>query len=401
MFTRTLKQIFSRGASILINQISVLISLPLLASKLDIYVFGQVAIGFVIVQLSWVVSDWGIQHYSIEKWTEKKTKKEQNFFTSLVIYMNGFIAAICSALLLLISSLSIIDFPVHFAIALIPSILMGGIFPLWFFQVNKCPNEIIIPTFFSRIIFLSIIYFLVIDNNSAYWAFLAQGLNLTLITFYSFFKIFTKHQISLVKIKIVDLFVILKTSSFFLLNAITNNQISTLWGFGLSIVGGPSAMAIFNLGEQVYRAGGVMTNIIAQSIRINFINNSLKDLKFIIIFFISIFVTITIIILNYTDFAVNTFFSNNYSSSIIVIKVMTVAWCINAITKIINFPILGLLAGYNFVNKLNFKILIAHILIFFLWFYFFVSTISMCTLFCGVIFFQLITFLVFSYKYSR
>ena len=53
-----------------------------------------------------------------------------------------------------------------------------------------------------------------------------------------------------------------------MLNAVTNNQINTLWGFGLAVVGGPMAMAIFNLGDQIYRMGGALTNVIAQSVRI-------------------------------------------------------------------------------------------------------------------------------------
>ena len=66
MFIDTIKHIFRRGSIIAINQLSVLIAVPILAARLDFEVFGQLAIGFILVQLSWVVSHWGIQHFSIE-----------------------------------------------------------------------------------------------------------------------------------------------------------------------------------------------------------------------------------------------------------------------------------------------------------------------------------------------
>ena len=57
MFINILKHALSRGSIILTNQLSILIVIPILASRLDFFIFGQVAIGFVLVQLSWVLSD--------------------------------------------------------------------------------------------------------------------------------------------------------------------------------------------------------------------------------------------------------------------------------------------------------------------------------------------------------
>ena len=72
MFKATLRQILARGSIIGINQLFILIAIPVLASRLDLYVFGQIAIGFTLAQLSWIISDWGVQHLSIEEWGKKK-----------------------------------------------------------------------------------------------------------------------------------------------------------------------------------------------------------------------------------------------------------------------------------------------------------------------------------------
>ena len=312
MFIDTIKHISKRGLIIVINQLSVLIAIPILAARLDLEVFGQVAIGFVLVQLSWVVSDWGIQHFSIEEWGKKIKQKEKNHFTTSIICLNFLISLICLFGIFLLTCFQAIDFSYFYFMCLIPSIIMGGSYPLWFFQVNKSPQDMILPTFFSRIIFLSIIYYYVVSNDSAYIAFLAQGINLSLITIYSFFRLRFFYNFSWSNIYFSDVAWVEKKSRPFLINAITNNQANTLWGFGLSIIGGPAAMAIYNLGDQVYRAGGAITNIIAQSIRIHFISKPLKELKFTILFFIILFFAVTVLGCFLTPYVVEKYFSNNF-----------------------------------------------------------------------------------------
>ena len=142
MFIDTIKHISRRGSIIAINQLSVLIAIPILAARLDLEVFGQVAIGFLLVQLSWVVSDWGIQHYSIEEWGKKVKQKEKIFFTASVICLNFLISLVCLLGIFLLTYFQVIDFSYFYFMCLIPSIIMGGSYPLWFFQVNNYCNRV-------------------------------------------------------------------------------------------------------------------------------------------------------------------------------------------------------------------------------------------------------------------
>ena len=95
MFFNILKHALSRGSIILTNQLSVLIAIPILASRLDFFIFGQVAIGFVLVQLSWVISDWGVQHFSIENWSRAKTLRDKNRLISLLLTLRLSVAMVC------------------------------------------------------------------------------------------------------------------------------------------------------------------------------------------------------------------------------------------------------------------------------------------------------------------
>lgn len=401
MFIDTIKHIFRRGSIIAINQLSVLIAVPILAARLDFEVFGQLAIGFILVQLSWVVSDWGIQHFSIEEWGKKIKQNEKNHFTTSIICLNFLISLMCLLGIFFLTYFQVIDFSCFYFLCLIPSILMGGGYPLWFFQVNKSPQDMILPTFFSRVTFLSIIYFCVVSNDSAYIAFLAQGINLSLITIYSFFRLKFFYNFSWSNIHFSDVVLVEKKSRPFLLNALINNQANTLWGFGLSIIGGPASMAIYNLGDQIYRAGGAMTNIIAQSIRIHFIGKPLKELKFTIIFFISLFFAATALLCFFTPYFVEKYFSSNYIPAIRVIQVMMIAWGFHAIVKLLNYPILGAFHGANWVNRITKYFLLMHVILFMIWSACYNDALSMSIAFTSVIFLQMVVFIFHFMKSYR
>jgi len=393
MFLDTLKHIFGRATIIGINQVAVLISLPILASRLDFYIFGQIAIGFLLVQLTWLISDWGIQNYSIEIWRKIGGSSQEFKFTSCAITLNLLIAIFMLFLIWILIQFNVLDFPIKYLFCILPSIVMGSLYPLWFFQVQKSPQDMILPTFLSRLIFIGMVFILVIDNQTASWAFLAQGVNLSLITIYAFFRMYTHYSFKWHYPKIKTVKEIAQNSFPFLVNAITNNQINTFWGFGLSISAGPGAMALFNLGDQIYRAGGAITNIIAQSVRIYFIGKTFHELRFTILFFVFLFITISLTISISADFLINKFFSTEYLPAIKIIKLMMIAWGVHAIVKLLNYPILGEMHGADWVNKITYKILFLHASAFLFWMYFFNSPLSLAVVFTSVIGCQLIIFL--------
>ena len=401
MFLNTLIQIVGRGSIILINQFFVLISIPILAARLDFEVFGQIAIGFVLVMLSWVISDWGIQNYSIEIWKKFKSTKERIRFISSAVFLNFLISLFLLIILLFLILFKILDFPVLFWVAIIPSILMGSIYPLWFYQVEKNPHDMILPTLLARIIFLLIIFYLVQDNNTAYWAFLAQGVNMSMITFYSFYRMIRVYKVRFALVGFKEILNIGLRSKPYLLNALANNQINTVWSFGLSMFGGPAAMAIFNIGDQIYRAGGAITGIIAQSIRIQFINKRFSQLKFTFYFFVLLYVLVVLGIIYSGEFVIVHFFSSDYLPAIPILKIMIIAWGVHGIAKLLNYPVLGESHGAEWVNRSTYIILLFHAFAFLIWVIFYSSAFEMAIFFLMVIILQMIFFLFHIFRRIR
>ena len=398
MLVNIIKHACSRGFIILTNQLSVLIAIPILASRLDFLVFGQVATGFVLVQLSWVLSDWGVQHFSIENWGAAKTLRDKNKLISLLLTLRLIVAIICLLIILFLIQVNFLNFPLLFWISIIPSILMGGAYPLWFFQVNKIPQTMIFPTFMSRLVYLLVIYLLVNDNSSAHWAFLAQGMNLGMITLYAYWHMIMRYSYSWINFNIKQFTFVLRSSFPYLLNAVTNNQINTLWGFGLAVVGGPIAMAIFNLGDQIYRMGGALTNVIAQSARIYSRESSFDKTLPSILFFILIYLMLAFIVYFFAKDIVMKFFNEDYYEAIKLIQIMTLIWALHAIIKILNYPILGKFFSTHFINRVTFKFLILHVFMFFVWINLFDTPISMSYFFGCVVLIHLLTFIYLLYR---
>lgn len=393
MLFKTLNLIFSRISINAINQLVFLFSIPVLAHRLDLIVFGQLSICFVIMQLSWAISEWGVENYSIEKWSSLTNNNQQSGFISRVVNLNFVIALSFLAIIFLLVVTNILEIPLLFLYALIPGALFGSIYPLWFYQVMKIPQEMIFPTFLSRCLFLAIILLAVKDNNSAYIALLAQGLSLFIIVIYAFLRMFTKYSFRWKSSKINEIVIILRSSFPFFINSFTNNQINTLWGFGLSVTSGPYAMALFNLGDQLYRAGGAISNIIAQSVRIQFIGKSFYSSRFTILFFVGSYILIAISISWAAHFLIDNFFPQEYLPATQIIQVMMLAWGLHAVVKLLNYPILGQMHGAEWVNKITYKILFLHLIAFLIWMYFFDGPFSLAMMLTLVITIQLIIYL--------
>lgn len=389
---KTLNHIAARGAIILINQLSLLLALPLVASRVDLITFGKIAIGLIIIQISWLIGHWGVQNFSIENWhkLKKRSEKNQIIFLSIAVGLMNGIIFLCLIYLLILHGW--VDISKIFFMSLIPSVLIGAINPIWFFQLNKIAQKIIPPTFGSRMLFLLIIFIFVKDNSDAHLFFLAQGIGLLIVCTYGFFLIIKKYKHRLTYFSMNQLILFYIKNIPYLINSISNNKINTLWGSGLSIVGGAEAMALYNLGDEIYRFGSSMSNIIAQAVRIHFLKNTISKIRAINTLFIFFYFLFALLICLTIDSLLEISFSNDYSSASSIIKIMVFAWAINATVKLFNYPVLGKLYGISWLNRKTYFVVLLHVLFFIFWVIFFDSTQSMVIMFTLVNLIQLILY---------
>ena len=132
------KQISSQSLIILINQLSMIVAITIIASRVDLFTFGQISIAFTLIQVSWIISDWGMTNYVIEKWSDTRNKI---FLCCNLIYSRVFISLLMFLLLSSIIIFNLIELPNNFKFWIFFSVFMGSLTPLWFFQLHKVSQK--------------------------------------------------------------------------------------------------------------------------------------------------------------------------------------------------------------------------------------------------------------------
>lgn len=378
---RNLFKFLSQRLSItFINQLSFLIALPLITSKLSIDFFGQVSVVLLFIQIGFILSDYGTQNSSIEEWNKLRTQYEQNEYFTKILFLKLFIISIYLGFFLLLNFLKLINVSPLIAISAIPSIIFGGLHPLWFYQVEKSIQDLIVPTFLSRVIYLITIFFLVTSNETAYWVILAQGLSLIFLFIYTYMEIYKGFLIRIVSVNFLEIYSRIKNNFAYLLTILQNNQSSALWGLGLSFFGSNQMVAIYSFGDQFYRAAGIISGVCSQGLHIFSFDDRRESLKNIIIFLL---VTLILGFLGYVaaNKVIIIFFPKEYEPAINIIKVMIVAWTFQSFIKYLGYPLIPKILNVTMVHKITIIMFIIHFISFAIWAVYFSSVMDLVNLF--------------------
>ena len=177
----------------------------------------------------------------------------------------------------------------------------------------------------------------------------------------------TKYNISL---KYVPIYKIIKgiTDQFpFFINLIVNSQINILWAFSVSVSMSPYFISLYYIGDQIFRSAGIFSNIISQVFRVNTINKkeneSEKYLFYLVIMYIFLGFLLSILVYLFYKY----FLPEDFYHGLFLSILMILAWVIQSILKLFNYPILGFLYGYKLINKIALQFFILHLSLVLIW----------------------------------
>ncbi len=349
------KNLSARTLIVLINQISILIAIPIVASRIGIENFGLLSVAMIFFQVAFMLTEWGFGVPAIKESSEAKEKKALGLMFVEVNLIKGFILFFLIITLILIQKINLSIFDNHTLFyGLIFAIIAAAFNPLWYFQAIEQPEKLVLPSIIGRALYLSIIIFLVSGADDMHWVLTAQGITYALTAFWSlyfvapFLRNIPKLKLNNIKKRFVN------TTPFFLSGAIMG-QFHSIWGLFLIVVAGPIEVAIFNLADQALRAGNAFTNILPEVLLVRHLNEGegssnssrikLAVFTVIIFSFIGLFLTKPIITL---------FFGDSYLIVVNVIQVTIIIWLLLAIIKLLGYPLLGIRFGLDRVNKINY-----------------------------------------------
>lgn len=404
MIINYLKQIFPRLNIMVINQLSVLISIPWIASKLSAEIFGLVSTAIILLQLSWMIIQWGFNHYATEIWSKNLNQFKQNKLVSQLLFAQIYLFIFFIIFSWTLLYFNFINLPWSFFYALVIPIFFGGLFPLWFFTIQKSTIDLVKITLASRILFLFLVFSFVNKDTDAVIYIYIQGISFSIITLFSFYFMVKKYQFKLIvndfRFGINHIFSCIP----FFINSITNNYISCLWGFALSLgSASPVLIGYYSIADHIYRAGLSVTETVGQVAHV-----FSKDITYINTIFITkiIFVSYILILflgLIFIEKVILNFFSFDYHGVIFILKLIILAWFFQSVSKLYGYPVLGKLKGPIIVNKIGNIFLVLHLFSMFLWLLTSKDLISLVVILTIINFFHffIIIFLNFKYKFFK
>ena len=387
------RQILPRMNIMLINQLAMLISLPWLTSHLTLQTFGHIATGIIIVQIIWIISGWGVMNYVVEVWNDLKGLEEENFIITQILYLKLSLTIVALIAIFILIYFNIVQLPWVFFFCLIPS-AFAGMLPLWFYHVNKCPHELVVATLIPKVLFLILILCLVNQEARAHWFFLIQGLSFLLTTCYAFYQMKKKYHFRACPANPIKIHSLFKKCFPYYLNMITTEQMNSIWGLCLVIGAGPIAIAYYNLSDQAYRAGSLITNTVAQVVRVNIIHTTLTEAWSLVSKLILTVIFFAIAAWLLLDNIVDSVMPENYHAALPYIRMMIGVWLLQSCIKFLNYPILGKIIGVDALNRLNTFMLSGHIFLMVFWLWMFNDLTSLISLFMAMSVFHLSYFLL-------
>ena len=365
-----LKNISNRLTVEFVNQLSVIITLPFIANSLGINKFAIVSEGMIIIHLILLISSWGIDGYSIEtintlKKTSENTSENNRFITSF--YINRFILiSILLIILFYFLKVNLFNIGLKYYGLILFAIFSSFFLPLWFFQAIGKSEKLLIPTIIGRAIFVVLIFIFAKGENSIMWFFLSHGISSMIISLLGMIILFRmKYRIKISNIK--KLFIFFKKSFSHFFFSVVNNQFNTLWAIAIIMLGSPTNIAIFNLANQVLKAGMGITELIGRVIRQSTFTKGGFHLWKILncVFLIYLFIALISIFL--TKDILSFFLINVYLDYKIVFQMMILVWFLNAIFKILSYAFLTKYLNIEIANQISIKAGLVHIGSIFFW----------------------------------
>jgi O-antigen/teichoic acid export membrane protein len=362
------KNLSARTLIVLINQISILIALPIVAYRLGIKDFGVLSVAMIIFQVSFMLTEWGFGIPAIKESSDANNKKD----LGRMFFDVNIIKAIILFFIILVLCLSQLSNVLTFNnqalfYSLVFAVIAGAFNPLWYFQAIEKSQKLIIPSLLGRLLYLVIIFFLVLDSSSMNWVLTAQGITYLITTIWGLY--FVKPYLrNIRKFDLRKLKTRFKNSVPFFLSGAITNQFHSIWGLFLISVAGPIEVAIFNLADQGLRAGGAFTNILPEVFLLRRLSegSSIKNNKRIkLAIFTLLILSITGLLI--TDKIISIFFGPSYLLAVNVIQVTIIIWLLLAFIKLLGYPLLGIRFGLERVNKFNYIFFALNIIGIILW----------------------------------
>lgn len=364
-----LTQMKARSFIVLLNQFFSLLGIMIISKSLDIQSFYIFSSAIILFQVLFVITEWGFAFYSINFFKKNSDNKIKNYLV-ILIFASKFILLLCIIFVISIffylNSFIFKNYPIFLSFIFL--IISAGLNPLWFYQSINKPEVLMWPTLVSKIIYLSIIFFVFIFFNikDVHWAIVAQGISFAIVSYYGYYKL-KDFKITFDQVPpLVDVIKLIKSNFNFFISEIILNYCYSLWGILILIFGNSIQIIIFNISDLVLKSGIALTQSIPEILLGEKKKEKLK--KYILISIIVLFFC-SIVGFLVAPFFIEIFFGNKYLIALNVLYIVIILWFVISTNKIFIYGFMADKFSLNKLNKLNIYFSFLHVLFIIFWIY--------------------------------
>ena len=341
--------IISRLLLLFSNQITNIFVFSYLIYIFGIDKFGQFSIALIYTQISIIIIEWGYQTHATEKLKKTKDSLFDYFVQTTLIKIVFVIFFILIIFFFMNYNLINLSKNHFFPISLI--IFFGSINPLWYLNLYKKTYILLFPNTVSKIAYLAIILLFFRPETDYQYVYYLIFFNFFFNAIFGYWQIYKIYwsKINFSTMKIIKL---ISNSYSYFLASIINHNITSLWSVYVSIFCSNSSIGIFVFCEQIYRGMCLITNLVSNSLRIEFFNQNISFFKRFLSQSIAISLLISIFLFIFI-FGLTNFLKLDIIYLYLGI-LFSSSWIMFTVSKIVSIPVLGTTID---MKKINFYIL--------------------------------------------
>lgn len=310
----------------IVGYILPLITLPYIAKVIGVENFGALALCSSVIVFFQTFTDYGFNYTGIRDISRvRDDRNKTSVIFSQIIYARFFLTILGFLILLLLIYL-IPQFSNNSELLIYTFLLVPGysLYPEWFFQaIEKMKYSAIFSTLI-KIIFTISIFLFVREKQDYIYIPIINAIGSMAIGLFAFYTIIIKFKYRLVRVKISDIFTMIKNSTNMFISLILPNLYTNMSTILLERFWGKSSTGVFDAGNKFVGISQQITNVLSRTFY-PFLSRRIDKHRLfeIISFSISIFVSLALFF--GAEFIVGVFYDSEFDDAITVIKIMSIS----------------------------------------------------------------------------
>lgn len=299
-----------------------LITMPYLARVIGADGFGKIAFAAAIITWIQTIADWGFNYTATRDVAKNRDNEEivSNIF-SRVLWARC-VLALFSLIILIGLILFIPTFRENSKIILFTFLIVPGqiLYPEWFFQAIEKMKYITILGVMTRFIFTLLVFVFIREKEDYIYQPLITSFGYVCSGIIALYFILIRWHIKVKFIPIQDVFKTIKNSTNVFINNLMPNLYNSFSVILLGFFGTPTHTGLYDAGKKLTALSNTAMTVVSRAF-FPFLSRRIDKHNLYQIFSLSIAATFTLILLIFAPWLIKFFFGNDFSESILVLRI--------------------------------------------------------------------------------